>query len=242
MIEQDVDWSVLEYPGVQQAVKSAAMKVEQDRGGVVEYDDLYQEALIYVATHPEEIRAYEAGGWQFLHHRIYSRLLNLTDSAASKAALTIPIKRVQVEEEGEESDADSRKPPRTQVSKTPAGGYTRELIEQLLPAVWDSSYAFGMTNPYAPDPDMPRGSVDVSHGCILYAYLADIRWAWRKAYIPIEEKQALLLRYGMGWREREIAENQGITQQGASWRITRGVGRLRDYLNGVEFSEQHATM
>jgi len=64
--------------------------------------------------------------------------------------------------------------------------YDRELVERLLPAVWDESYAYGMEAPLAPPPGMPRAKADPSKGNTLWAHLSDIRTAWRMA--PIREQ------------------------------------------------------
>lgn len=110
--------------------------------------------------------------------------------------------------------------------------YTRTLVEQLLPAVWDSSSAYGMDDPTAPDPDMPRATVDPSHGGTLLAHLADIKTGWTCAYIPLRERQAMILRYGMGLTHAEIGQQLGVSRQAIAERLTEGVGRLVEYLNG----------
>lgn len=112
--------------------------------------------------------------------------------------------------------------------------YTRELVEQLLPTLWNDASAFGMTDPRAADPDMPKGSSDPSKGGALYAHLADIKAAWAHTYLTVDERRALLLRYGAGWAEREIGSYLGVAQQTISDRVVRGVGRLMEYLNGHE--------
>ena len=111
-----------------------------------------------------------------------------------------------------------------------SGGYTRELVEQLLPAVWDSGYAYGMANPYAPDPDMPTATVDPAHGNTLYAHLADIRTAWRHTPLAESERRALFLRYTLDWPQKRIARHEGVAESTVSERLTGTVGRLVDQL------------
>lgn len=232
MSEQDVDWSVLEYPGVKDVARKAAAKVASDYESLstVDFDDLHQEALILLATNgqAQTCLADPELGLGVLYHRT---VMDLVDKVKYVAGHAVNQVSYEVVEQGARGVAAAPAPP----APVPVGSdYSRELVEQLLPAVWDSTLAYGMVNPTAPDPDMPRGTVDPSHGCTLYAHLADIKTAWRKAYLPLEEKQALLLRYGLGWREREIGEQQGVAHQRVSERLARGVTRLRDYLNGVE--------
>ncbi|WP_394615858.1 sigma factor-like helix-turn-helix DNA-binding protein [Lentzea sp. JNUCC 0626] len=109
--------------------------------------------------------------------------------------------------------------------------YTPELVEQLLPTVWDRTWAWGMANPRAPDPDMPRASNVISHGGTYWAHLADIRTAWDTTIMPREERAALLLRHGLGWTQEEIAQVLLVSQRAISKRLSRGLQRLVDHLN-----------
>lgn len=110
--------------------------------------------------------------------------------------------------------------------------YTRELVEQLLPAAWDSEFAYGMANPAAPDPDMPNATTDPANGGTLYAHLADIHAGWTHAPLTPAERRALVMRYGLDWSQTAIARHEKVGQSTASERITRGVGRIVDTLNG----------
>lgn len=110
--------------------------------------------------------------------------------------------------------------------------YTRELVEQLLPAAWDSEFAYGMANPTAPDPDMPRAAADKAHGSTLYAHLVDIHTGWTQAPLTPAERRALLMRYGLDWPQTAIARYEEVGKSTASERITRGVGRIVETLNG----------
>lgn len=116
-------------------------------------------------------------------------------------------------------------------------GYNRALVEHLAPAIWDPTYAYGMRNPYQPDDDMPKAKPDPKVGGTIFAHLADMRKAWAEADIPQVERQALILRFGFGWTQRNIGFNQGVSQQAAQQRIDRGVGRLVAFLNGKSYRE-----
>ena len=119
------------------------------------------------------------------------------------------------------------------------GGYNRLLVEQLLPAVWDSEYAYGMRNPTAPDPTMPKGTVDKKAGSTLFAHLADIRTAWRLADIPHEERQALLMRFGLDLTIQEAGRVLDVRHQRISERADAGVGRLTCWLNAVAYVDSY---
>jgi hypothetical protein len=112
--------------------------------------------------------------------------------------------------------------------------YDRRLVEHLLPAVWDSEYAYGMENPTAPDPDMPRAVSDPAHGNTLYAHIADIRSGWDRAPLRPVERRALLMRYGLDWTEQQIGRHEGVTRETMRYHTERGVGRIVDQLNGGE--------
>ncbi|MEV1109902.1 hypothetical protein AB0I95_14765 [Micromonospora sp. NPDC049751] len=88
-------WEMAQLIGVQKAAHVAAARVTRDRGGVVEYDDMRQEALLWVATHASQVSQYivfHDGRAEIdialLAHRLYSRLLDLTDTEAGRAAQT----------------------------------------------------------------------------------------------------------------------------------------------------------
>ncbi|ANT41051.1 sigma factor [Streptomyces phage Nanodon] len=116
--------------------------------------------------------------------------------------------------------------------------YNRALVEHLLPAVWDAESAYGIKNPTQADADMPKGHKNPKTGGMIFAHLADIRSAWKWAEaggIPIEEAQALLLRFGLDLTQEEAAGPLGTHQRQVSRLIERGVGRLTAHLNGVEY-------
>ncbi len=113
--------------------------------------------------------------------------------------------------------------------------YTRELVEHLLPAVWDEAAAFGIRAPYTPDDDMPKGSVNVAHGNTLGAHLADIRMAWARAEIGLPQRQALFLQFAIGVSQRHSAKLLDLSQPTICENVAEGVGRLVAWLNGDEF-------
>lgn len=115
--------------------------------------------------------------------------------------------------------------------------YTRELVEQLLPAVWDTGFAYGMENPSAPDPDMPRAAADPAHSGTLYAHLADIHTGWMCAPLTEPERRALVMRFGLDWPQKIIARHERVAASTASERLARGVGRIVQTLNGQTHNE-----
>lgn len=115
--------------------------------------------------------------------------------------------------------------------------YDRELVELLLPAVWDDGYAYGMPAPYAPDRDMPKGYSNPSHSGTLYAHLADIKAGWASAGLTPKERRALTMRFRDDLREKDIAAAEGVARQSIAERIASGTGRIVAALNGKGYDD-----
>ncbi len=117
--------------------------------------------------------------------------------------------------------------------------YTRELVEQLLPAVWDELFALGgLDNPRQPDPDMPRVASNPKTGNTIYAMLADIRTAWRMTPLVPRERQALYLSVHEDLSKTEVGAVMGMSRQAATEYIDSGIGRIAAYLNGDEYGDE----
>ncbi|MFI5840512.1 sigma factor-like helix-turn-helix DNA-binding protein [Catenuloplanes sp. NPDC051500] len=111
--------------------------------------------------------------------------------------------------------------------------YTRELVERLLPALWDRHFVYsGLDNPYAPDPDMPRVASNPKTANTVYAYLADIKAGWRHAPLDLTDKRVLVLRYGQDLELAAIGAVLGMSKQAVGQRVEHAVGAIRFYLNG----------
>ncbi|GAB3830323.1 hypothetical protein [Kribbella italica] len=115
--------------------------------------------------------------------------------------------------------------------------YTREMVEQLLPMLWDPDAVWGAKAPQAPPQDMPRATPNKKEGNTLYAHLADMNTGWEKAELTLKERRAIFLHYGLDWSEKDVAYNQEISPQGINVRLFTGVGKLVAHLNGGEFTE-----
>lgn len=117
--------------------------------------------------------------------------------------------------------------------------YDRRMVERLLPAVWDHGYDYGMQDEFTPAPDMPKARANKAHGNTLYAHLADIRRAWRKAEVPQVQRQVLVLRYGLDMPVQEIAALLGVSRKTVSRRDDDGIGRVAAWLNGDEYADDY---
>lgn len=110
--------------------------------------------------------------------------------------------------------------------------YDRNLVEHLMPTVFDGTYAYGLRNPMQADPDMPSAATAKSASNTLYACIADMRRAWDGAMLCDAEKRALCMKFGLGWTSREIANHEGYSRTRANQRVDEGVGEMLAFLEG----------
>ena len=110
--------------------------------------------------------------------------------------------------------------------------YSERMVEQLLPSVWDRTYAWGVQNPEVPDPDMPKAKYkSPKEATTFWTHLIDVRMAWERAPLTMYERRAILLHFALGWEQDEIAFNQEVSQSTVSRRITKGVDLMTRWLN-----------
>lgn len=236
------NWALTEEPEVRQVIQSAAKSAGEKLGHLrSHYDsldeehnwigsDVEQEALVLVATSPE-LQGY-ADQPALLYRALYRDLLDLYKTEVRRASKSVSHSAV----EGglavlEEMDAYV-------TVEAPRADYNRDSVEELLPAVWDESYCYGLDRkPNIPDPDMPRSQANPAHGNNLSAAIADIRTGWKQAELTIEERRALFLAHGAGWTQRQAAFNQGVSQTAISRRVQNGIAKIVATLNGGEWYE-----
>jgi hypothetical protein len=85
---------------------------------------------------------------------------------------------------------------------------------------------------------MPPGSVDHSKGGGTVVAIADVRQGYRYSDLTREQRQGLLLRYGMDEPANEAAALLGIQKRALQYRCERGVGVLVAWLNGDEIEDE----
>ncbi|XVV02736.1 sigma factor-like helix-turn-helix DNA-binding protein [Actinosynnema sp. CA-248983] len=118
--------------------------------------------------------------------------------------------------------------------------YTPDQVERILPTVWGGTWAWGMQNPQAPDPDMPRATSVASQSGAYWAHLADISTAWHDTFLTRELRVALFLTHACGWTQEEISELEQVSQRAISKRLARGLELLTNHLNGTAREEDAA--
>jgi predicted DNA-binding protein (UPF0251 family) len=224
------EWTLLEVPGVAEVIEQASSKVA--RHFELDADDLAQEGRLRVTDlrkNLAECISKEEPDLGLLQYRLEQDLVDLARVEVSKRA-----RNTSYEEryDGNEDRGDYAPRPANITIRQEVGGYTRELVESLIPAVWDESYCYGMRVENAPDGDMPRASANKATGNTLAAHIADIKTGWAKAPLSVEEQRAVLLCYGMDWTQSDAAYNQGVSQQTISNRLYVGIGKIVATLNG----------
>ena len=110
--------------------------------------------------------------------------------------------------------------------------YSEGLVESLLPSVWDRTYAWGVYDPSAPDPDMPRAKYkSPKEATTFWTHLIDARRAWESAPVLMPERRALFLHYALGWSAEEIGYNQGVSARTINKRLAKGLDTMTRWLN-----------
>lgn len=110
--------------------------------------------------------------------------------------------------------------------------YSESQVEHLLPAVWDRTFAWGIQNPIAPDPDMPKAKYrSPKEATTFWCHLIDIRMAWERAPLTMFQRRALLMHYGLGWEHQEIADYQSVSRSAVTKRLANGVDVMAEWLN-----------
>lgn len=110
--------------------------------------------------------------------------------------------------------------------------YSEDLVEQLIPAVFDSTYAWGLQNPIAPDADMPKVKYkSPKEATTFWCHLIDIRCAWEQAALSLKERRALYLYHSIGWTQQEIADYEQVSKKQINKRLSQGIAQLTAVLN-----------
>lgn len=213
----------MDNEAVEAVVRRAAAAVA--RRYEVEEDDLLQEGFIYVSTKADLQRC--------IPHQLGGLRRNLEQDLSNHVRTEIRrrSKSISYEERTEYQDDYAPRPASIAIRNV-VSDYDRELIESLLPAVWDESFCYGIRVENAPDSDMPRGTTNKATGNTLAAHIADIKAGWKKAPLDLDERRTLLLAYGCDWKQKEIAKKLGLSQPTVSRRLYSGVGKIVACLNG----------
>lgn len=223
--DQKVVWDVIDQ---------AARRVSRKYARYVEFDDMRNEAAILVGTKADLLECvHDEEKIGLLQYRLEMDLIDLCRTIATRADRQVSYDSL-MEAAG---TGEGFILPYVAI-ETASNDYTRESVESLLPAVWDETYTYGLPKrDTAPDPDMPKGSANKSHGNTLSAYIADIKTGWEKTALTHKERCALLLAFGFGWTHQEIAFNQNCHKTTITHRIENAIGKIVNRLNGGVWAE-----
>lgn len=102
-----------------------------------------------------------------------------------------------------------------------------------MPCLWDESLAvYGISNPLAPPPDMPKATANPSHAGSHMAHMADLHRAYHVAGLSIGQKQVLFLRFSLDSLLEEIAWDLSIDEHVVRRRLDSGIGKIGASMNG----------
>lgn len=227
-MSESVDWSVLDDTVTGEVMEQASRRIYRRVADFFDLEDVEQDARIILALDHEAVKGYiEEVNYGGMQHRLEQRLINLYEPLTKRLAKAKP-----------QCASEELAEARAQVQPAPDAAYDRTLVEYLLPAVWDESYAYGLPRmDTAPDPDMPRGASNPATANNLPAYLADIRTGWKRAPLTLRERRAVFMRYALDWRTVDIAAHEWVSKQTISARLYTAVGKIVARLNGGVFYE-----
>lgn len=255
------DWTLIDPPAVRQIARWWAEKYVRESEDVAhsamrwEADDVEQECLMLIASTPDLMQFARGEEYGLLHARLgqvlWHRLMRpMEDRGYGGLFYRVPdpdhpgkfmteekYKSIPFVEDAEADDSEALNSLTMSASSVSlhdnTGHYNTELIQELLPAVWDDSYAYGMPDSELdPERGMPRPRGNKARTNTHWAYVADIRSSWKRAPLTLKERRALFLKHAMNWTLDDIAVNQGSDKGTISKRIATAETRLVAYLNG----------
>lgn len=229
-----VNWAVIDDPQVQSVALKVARSIAGSNQGILEEDDLYQEGMTRIAATAHLNRTASDGDYGLLYTRLRTDLLQATVEKMDRSGELHARKYKTVTTEVAEEV------PQTIVMfDEGSGDYTEEAIRLLLPAVWDEAYAYGLPErDNAPEKDMPKAAANKARGNSHWAYIADIKTGWKKTPLTLDERRALVLYFGIGWTQRDIAFNQNVSLSTVNMRLNSGVTKITALLNGASLTEE----
>lgn len=217
------------------AAEAVSRRINTDADPALDPEDVYQEALVYLATASERHRNLE---WHYLVAELQQR------TARALNIYNRPLEAQIVD------DSLGFKPQRSTSRDYTTGwvsrptppefeglGYTPALVERALPYLWDQDYGLtGLPSPTAPPADMPKGSAANPKTANTHlAVRADIFTAWDKAPLSRRERQVLLLKFGLDSTYVEIASDLGYADESGARKVAdRAVLKIANHLNGTE--------
>lgn len=184
----------------------AAREVVRQFAGFVTLDDLQQEAFLWALANPKKVKEYLEDEDQ----KQGSRMLY----AGVRNRLRWYATRQKAQASG--------------YSPADLAYYSVDQIEkELLPAVFDPEQ---WANPPKGEQDEVRSRRDPAHGGGWMAMLADVADAMGK--LPARSRDMLRFKYGLGYRQVELASIFEIAESSVSEALDRAVREIQHQLGG----------
>lgn len=185
------------------AARKAARFTHQHYAPYVEYEDMLQEALVWVWQHPERVEHAQFEDGNLNQPQLVSEIM---------VYLTPRAKRAKAAALGVSTRYQSR--------------YTFEAVEAVLPALWDTTPT---ATPGTPE-TAGRGAPDPAYGGGFAAAVMDVQRAYDRT-VSKPGKKLLFVTYGMGVKGREAQYFSGTNRMEIEPRVRRIVQTMVDFLN-----------
>lgn len=88
------------------------------------------------------------------------------------------------------------------------------------------------------DPKDRKGFINPKHSNTVWAELIDVQTGWDKAPLTLKERRALLMAFGLKWKQEEIAAHEQGHQGDISDRISNGIQKIVATINGEDWRER----
>lgn len=227
-------WKVLDDPKVHGVARKVARQVANNNKGFLEEDDLYQEALILIAGKPDLAEQATLQEYGPLHYALRMDLLDKFVRPLMRSGEMEQRKYKTVTTD----DADDFAAPYVAFDAG-TGDYNADAVKLLLPAVWDESYAYGLPDREdAPDKDMPKAAGHKARANSHWAYIADIKAAWKRTPLTNDERRALVLYFGMGMSQSDAGLIEGVNKSTVNRRLDSAVNKILAFLNGANMTQE----
>lgn len=185
------------------AARAAARAINRQYPHYAEYEDFYQEGLLWAWTHPQRVEHARLEDGKIYHQQLVSEILRY---------LVPRAKRAKAQALGVSSSHQSR--------------YTYEAVEAVLTGVWDPT----PTPTPGSQETAGRGRPDPAYGGNYQVSLMDVRGAVEKV-LSRNEQRALFSVYHLGATGRAGQHFSGVPRGDLEAVTRRAIQTVTNYLN-----------
>lgn len=111
--------------------------------------------------------------------------------------------------------------------------YTREQVEDLMPAIWDAGKVTKTESEQRPDGDMPRSKPNPAELGTDLTEAADMQRAWRMAGLSLAEQRTLFCLYALHEEGTRVADLVGCHRATVYDYRNSGLDKIVGFLNST---------